>query len=252
MMLFMLQTSISYQSVARSTFHDDSPTHIACAEVSNPLSAEKFELLSTTKPVPNLHEVKSGFLSIVVMSDCLLRVSDDPQGLGNFHVFPSGTYSIYSDSGWSSVLAYHCDCGKGGNQNPQNETAYQKFLRQHLDPSVRNGDDTYCNKEIAQRDIRNNKDGKLPCKEKNTFIHATEKEVKLVCEQKPFKDELRESHLKFHITVCERKTKSEKWPCKYLATDREAHIIIACNKKGEPIHFERYSPQNMLTVLWKA
>ncbi|MBN3311348.1 ANG4 protein, partial [Atractosteus spatula] len=86
---------------------------------------------------------------------------------------------------------------------PANETAYQKFLRQHYNKCGMGTKD--CPSVMSKRCM-----GK-PCKEKNSFvINTTPKQIQDVCGKggKPLSGNLRQSTSPFEVLTCKRRASS--------------------------------------------
>uniref|UniRef100_A0A8C4RT62 Ribonuclease A-domain domain-containing protein n=1 Tax=Erpetoichthys calabaricus TaxID=27687 RepID=A0A8C4RT62_ERPCA len=76
---------------------------------------------------------------------------------------------------------------------------YEKFLRQHVDNSVKNGNYEYCAKMMKKRKMT-----RPVCKPLNTFIHANKNDVVAVClENSPIQNGTR--------------IRTNRPPCKYKA-----------------------------------
>ncbi|XP_039725752.1 angiogenin isoform X2 [Pteropus medius] len=116
----------------------------------------------------------------------------------------------------------------------QNNYRYEHFLTQHRDANPRGRDKKYCESMMAKRGMT------TPCKDRNTFIHASKKEIKAVCEDKngtPYNGGLRKSKTPFQVTICKHTGGSPRPPCYYKATSGSRDIVIAC-EKGWPVHFD--------------
>uniref|UniRef100_A0A8C4RSS2 Ribonuclease A-domain domain-containing protein n=1 Tax=Erpetoichthys calabaricus TaxID=27687 RepID=A0A8C4RSS2_ERPCA len=75
---------------------------------------------------------------------------------------------------------------------------YEKFLRQHVDNSVKNGNYEYCAKMMKKRKMT-----RPVCKPLNTFIHANKNDVVAVClENSPIQNGTRISKNQFKVTTC--------------------------------------------------
>uniref|UniRef100_A0A8C4RSN0 Ribonuclease A-domain domain-containing protein n=1 Tax=Erpetoichthys calabaricus TaxID=27687 RepID=A0A8C4RSN0_ERPCA len=92
---------------------------------------------------------------------------------------------------------------------------YEKFLRQHVDNSVKNGNYEYCAKMMKKRKMT-----RPVCKPLNTFIHANKNDVVAVClENSPIQNGTR--------------IRTNRPPCKYKADNTNGslklHVIIIRN-----------------------
>nr|XP_045012590.1 ribonuclease pancreatic-like [Jaculus jaculus] len=120
------------------------------------------------------------------------------------------------------------------------ESKAKKFQRQHMDSdsSSRHGP-TYCNEMMRRRDMT-----KGYCKPVNTFVHEPLGDVQAVCLQqqvscKNGKTNCYKSSSSMRITDC-RLTGSSKYPnCAYTTTDKQKHIIVACEgNPSVPVHLD--------------
>ncbi|CAO2590447.1 Ang [Lemmus lemmus] len=115
----------------------------------------------------------------------------------------------------------------------QNDPRYKKFLTQHYDPNPDGRDNRYCERTMRERRLTS------PCKEFNTFVHATTNSIKAVCgtDGEPYRDGLRKSISQFQITNCRHRGGSPRPPCRYRATRDSRHIVVAC-ENGLPVHLD--------------
>uniref|UniRef100_A0A8D0BQB9 Ribonuclease A-domain domain-containing protein n=1 Tax=Salvator merianae TaxID=96440 RepID=A0A8D0BQB9_SALMN len=116
------------------------------------------------------------------------------------------------------------------------ETAYQKFLRQHYDNPKSNVGRNYCNAMMQRRELT-----KPTCKDVNSFIHEKKQDILDVCTDKggkAYKDGLRVSLKPFSVTTCKHKGGSTRPPCEYKENKSERYIVIRCNNRNEPVHFD--------------
>nr|ACV70067.1 RNase 1 [Glaucomys volans] len=120
------------------------------------------------------------------------------------------------------------------------ETSAHKFQRQHMDS---NGSSrvspTYCNEMMRRRNMTTRH-----CKQVNTFVHESLVDVQAVCTQenvmcKNGQTNCYQSTSNLHITEC-RLTRGSKYPnCAYKTTQKERHIIVACEGNPYvPVHFD--------------
>ncbi|XP_033024217.1 angiogenin-like [Lacerta agilis] len=113
---------------------------------------------------------------------------------------------------------------------------YKKFLTQHYDNPKSSVGKEYCDAMMRKRGL-----DKPECKEVNTFIHGTKNNIKAVCTAsggKDYGDGLRISLHPFTVTTCKHRGGSTDPPCRYSDNRSPRYIVIACNEKGEPVHFD--------------
>ncbi|KAL2094791.1 hypothetical protein ACEWY4_009510 [Coilia grayii] len=115
---------------------------------------------------------------------------------------------------------------------------YKTFRRQHVIGKMAAKD---CDKVIKKRKIKNSETAK--CKEVNTFVIASIKEVCEVCQTmgKPYHKNKTyiESVKTFQLVVCKLKSKGKRLPkCAYRGQECNQHIVLSC-EKGLPVHFQR-------------
>ncbi|CAM4550561.1 unnamed protein product [Lepidochelys kempii] len=119
----------------------------------------------------------------------------------------------------------------------QEESRYEKFLRQHVDASDPSPPDArrYCNLLMRRRDMAT----AHKCKHLNTFIHSSANQIKPVCGDggEPAGGDLRLSEDPFPLTVCELQGGADPPNCDYSGSSSTSRIVIAC-VDGEPVHFE--------------
>ncbi|CAM5153420.1 unnamed protein product [Eretmochelys imbricata] len=119
----------------------------------------------------------------------------------------------------------------------QEESRYEKFLRQHVDASDPSPPDArrYCNLLMRRRDMAT----AHKCKHLNTFIHSSANQIKPVCGDggEPAGGDLRLSEDPFPLTICELQGGADPPDCDYSGSSSTSRIVIAC-VDGEPVHFE--------------
>ncbi|XP_004421362.1 PREDICTED: ribonuclease 4 [Ceratotherium simum simum] len=115
---------------------------------------------------------------------------------------------------------------------------YQRFLRQHVDPGVRDGSDRYCNLMMQRRKMT-----LYQCKPFNTFIHEDIWNIRSICSTTSI--QCKNGRMNCHervmkVTDC-RETGSSRAPnCRYRAIARTRRIVVACEGNPEvPVHFDR-------------
>ncbi|XP_042327782.1 angiogenin-like [Sceloporus undulatus] len=116
---------------------------------------------------------------------------------------------------------------------PHIKPRYIHFLTQHRDNSNTNTGGTYCNKMMEKRGLTHPN-----CKERNSFIHASDTDIKAVCgnQGEPYGTQRRSCN-KFRVTTCTLKGGSTRPPCKYTHDNRPRFIVIACDE-GFPVHYD--------------
>ncbi|ELK36749.1 PREDICTED: ribonuclease 4 [Myotis davidii] len=127
--------------------------------------------------------------------------------------------------------------GLGLVQTSYGETRYEKFQRQHVDSTVRSGDNGYCNKTMQTQGMTLNF-----CKELNTFIHEDISVINNICKTpnircKNGKMNCHEGEVR--ITECKNIGKTKPPNCSYQATAGKKSVIIACEGNPlVPVHFD--------------
>nr|CDG32015.1 TPA: ribonuclease A a2 [Mus musculus] len=112
---------------------------------------------------------------------------------------------------------------------------YIKFLTQHYDAKPTGWDHRYCYLCMMKKRIQET----LKCKEANTFIHDTKKNIKAICGENggPYGANFRISNSPFQITTCNHSGGSPKPPCQYRDFKDFRYIVIAC-EDAWPVHFD--------------
>ncbi|XP_003229328.1 angiogenin [Anolis carolinensis] len=118
-------------------------------------------------------------------------------------------------------------------QPPGVKERYIHFLNQHRDNSNPNTGGRYCNDMMKKRGLT-----RPNCKQKNSFIHASDNAIKAVCGEKgePYGN-MRLSCDAFRVTTCNMKGGSTRPPCDYRHDNRPRYIVIAC-EQGYPVHYD--------------
>ncbi|KAF4073338.1 hypothetical protein AMELA_G00257690 [Ameiurus melas] len=113
---------------------------------------------------------------------------------------------------------------------PAEAQNWEAFKKKHIYLSM---DERRCNDTIKDKGINSGD----TCKIKNSFILATEDQVKAVCGKagNPVGGNLRESNKPFIVVTCSLAGSN---PCKYNGQKRTQCITIAC-ENGYPVHYER-------------
>lgn len=112
---------------------------------------------------------------------------------------------------------------------------YKKFLNQHVYGDMA---EAWCDGVIKQREITEGNSNN--CKKVNSFIRATKKQVKAVCEKagKPLGGDIYESTKPFSVVTCNWQSGLTVPRCVYGKGVRSnRYIRIACND-GWPVHYD--------------
>ncbi|CAM5153339.1 unnamed protein product [Eretmochelys imbricata] len=110
------------------------------------------------------------------------------------------------------------------------DAQYDKFLKRHLDfpKSWAENDQLYCTTMMGKRSIR--------CQGKNTFVHASEAQLRAVCSSGlSHGQDARDSLGTFRLTFC---TRLPKGPCLYRGSSTIARIRLVCHN-GSPVQYVR-------------
>ncbi|XP_077170531.1 angiogenin-4-like isoform X2 [Paroedura picta] len=122
-------------------------------------------------------------------------------------------------------LVHGSSCGN----NPR----YEKFLNQHRDDPRSSFHGRYCDTLMRSRDLT-----KPACKEINTFIHGSKRQIRAVCGQGGVQDgELVRSRQPFRVTTCTLRGGSTRPPCEYKENTSPRYIVIGC-EDGWPVHYD--------------
>nr|XP_004673063.1 ribonuclease 4-like [Jaculus jaculus]XP_045012664.1 ribonuclease 4-like [Jaculus jaculus]XP_045012665.1 ribonuclease 4-like [Jaculus jaculus]XP_045012666.1 ribonuclease 4-like [Jaculus jaculus]XP_045012667.1 ribonuclease 4-like [Jaculus jaculus]XP_045012668.1 ribonuclease 4-like [Jaculus jaculus] len=114
---------------------------------------------------------------------------------------------------------------------------YQRFLRQHVDPSNRGGTNSYCDSTMRSRGMTTS-----TCKNVNTFIHESIQKIKNICNTP--KVRCKNGRMNCHrgqarVTDC-NKTGGSPPNCRYRARGSTRRIVIACSGNPKvPVHFDK-------------
>ncbi|XP_044518252.1 ribonuclease 4-like [Gracilinanus agilis] len=112
---------------------------------------------------------------------------------------------------------------------------FQRFLRQHVEPSSEGGDSTYCNQMMHRRRMT------VPrCKPVNTFIHEDIWNINSICRTTNIR--CKNGQMNCHegimkTTDCRATGGSTSPNCRYRAMTRTRHVVIAC-EDSMPVHFD--------------
>uniref|UniRef100_A0AAY5EHG8 Ribonuclease A-domain domain-containing protein n=1 Tax=Electrophorus electricus TaxID=8005 RepID=A0AAY5EHG8_ELEEL len=111
--------------------------------------------------------------------------------------------------------------------------ALQAFLTQHVIEDMKQTSDQVINQRHITEGNTNN------CKEINTFILATDEQVRAVCSDggTPKGRNLYESTKRFPLVICKLKKGVRCPKCEYNGKRSTRTIIVACDR-GWPVHFE--------------
>ncbi|XP_059562315.1 ribonuclease 4-like [Myotis daubentonii] len=128
--------------------------------------------------------------------------------------------------------------GLGLVQPSYGQPMYQRFLRQHVDPTVTGGDVKYCNLMMQRRRMT-----QFRCKQFNTFIHEDIWNIRSICSTTNI--QCKNGKMNCHegvvsVTDC-RDTGSSPAPnCRYGARASTRRVVIACEGNPPvPVHFDR-------------
>ncbi|XP_044840924.1 ribonuclease-like [Mauremys mutica] len=108
---------------------------------------------------------------------------------------------------------------------------YQKFLRQHHDNPRTNAGRDYCWAMMQRRGMAR------PCKDINTFIHASRAQIQSVCRDggTPYQG-MRRSKRPLAVTTCElRRTQGAR--CIYRSHAASRYIVIGCVHGTWPVQY---------------
>ncbi|XP_031167083.1 ribonuclease-like 3 [Sander lucioperca] len=98
-----------------------------------------------------------------------------------------------------------------------------------------------CDAVIKQRKISETNSKK--CKKENTFISASYGIVQKICgdegEPYPGNQNLRISLKKFRVVNCKCNKNKSLPHCKCRGSDANLRIVISCDNKGNPVHYEK-------------
>lgn len=114
---------------------------------------------------------------------------------------------------------------------------YHNFLDRHRCPDM---NEQQCDSKIKERHIT---DFDNYCTDINTFIQASETDIKAVCSKKggtPLNDYLFNSTKTFPVVICKlcNFQKCKKFPdCKYIGFKENRHIVLKCDN-GWPVDYQ--------------
>ncbi|XP_053341213.1 sialic acid-binding lectin-like [Clarias gariepinus] len=112
---------------------------------------------------------------------------------------------------------------------PAEAQNWKEFKNKHI---YLNMPENKCTNTIKERKINNGG----ACKTMNSFIVATDDQVKAVCGRAGHRvrGNLYESNLRFNVITC---IKKELNPCSYDGRQNALYILIKC-ERGFPVHYE--------------
>ncbi|XP_062993028.1 ribonuclease-like [Elgaria multicarinata webbii] len=114
-----------------------------------------------------------------------------------------------------------------------NNPRYEKFLKQHRDEPRSRFHGRYCDTLMGSRGLT-----KPQCKEMNTFIHGSKRQIRAVCAEGGVPSgELRRSRRHFRVTSCTLRGGSTLPPCEYKENTSPRYIVIGC-EGGWPVHYD--------------
>ncbi|XP_059562013.1 ribonuclease 4-like [Myotis daubentonii] len=128
--------------------------------------------------------------------------------------------------------------GLGLVQPSYGQFMYQRFLRQHVDPTGTGGTNLYCNTMMHKQGMTG-----LKCKEFNTFIHENIGTINNICNAPNIqcKDHRMNCHAGVvRVTDCRNTGGSPPNNCRYEATAITRGVVIACEGNPlVPVHLDR-------------
>ncbi|XP_060110929.1 angiogenin-like [Heteronotia binoei] len=114
-----------------------------------------------------------------------------------------------------------------------NNPRYEKFLNQHRDDPRSSFHGRYCDTLMRSRGLT-----RPECKEVNTFIHGSKRQIRAVCSQGGVPDgQLQRSRQPFRVTSCTLRGGSVRPPCEYKENTSPRYIVIGC-EDGWPVHYD--------------
>uniref|UniRef100_A0A8D2KT02 Ribonuclease A-domain domain-containing protein n=1 Tax=Varanus komodoensis TaxID=61221 RepID=A0A8D2KT02_VARKO len=114
-----------------------------------------------------------------------------------------------------------------------NNPRYEKFLSQHRDEPRSSFRGRYCDSLMKIRGLT-----KPHCKEVNTFIHGSKRQIRAVCAEGGLPSgQLRRSQRPFRVTTCTLRGDSALHPCEYKENTSPRYIVIGC-EDGWPVHYD--------------
>ncbi|XP_060110933.1 ribonuclease-like [Heteronotia binoei] len=112
---------------------------------------------------------------------------------------------------------------------------YRGFLKRHQDNPKSNygGNNNYCYNMMRRKGLK--------CAGSNTFIHASEEQLKSICNSRgQILKGITTSKTLFAITVCQRRRRGLRWRlCRYKGKSKIRRIRVIC-KKGLPVRYISY------------
>ncbi|XP_030042517.1 sialic acid-binding lectin-like [Microcaecilia unicolor] len=113
---------------------------------------------------------------------------------------------------------------------PSTSQNYDEFRKKHIDSRTnKKHNNQYCNTIMEQKINRDTG----TCRKVNTFIHAPEKVVVILCRRIP--NAMKTSTKKFSLTICKLQRKRGQ-RCTYKAKNEFRRIEIKC-EDSLPVHF---------------
>ncbi|XP_054849590.1 angiogenin-like [Eublepharis macularius] len=114
-----------------------------------------------------------------------------------------------------------------------NNPRYENFLNQHRDDPKSSFHGRYCDTLMRSRGLT-----RPQCKEINTFIHGSKRQIRAVCDRGGVPDgQLQRSLQHFRVTTCTLRGGSTRPPCEYKENTSPRYIVIGC-EGGWPVHYD--------------
>lgn len=220
------------QSVKIPSFGgSDAGAQKPCARLSHPETGEQLELHSLREKKLLEAGWSGAFSSFTVMDGCQLSLWADPREWSESRSFPRGVYPNQLLSAVGSFSSYQCTC-----DDPIKNKNFRNFKRRHLASKNEQGSDSFCTTKVRQR--------RKTCQPINSFVFSNPREVISVCRnagvQIPNSNLYKSTNL-FRMVDCKKTDPNANPPnCIYTAenTNEQRYIILECNQRKLPIHFE--------------
>uniref|UniRef100_A0A8B9KGH3 Ribonuclease like 3 n=1 Tax=Astyanax mexicanus TaxID=7994 RepID=A0A8B9KGH3_ASTMX len=134
------------------------------------------------------------------------------------------------------LLVALCATPSADAQPAEVKARYLHFLNQHVFGGM---NEKQCDSVIRKRGITQGDTNN--CKETNTFILATQQQVRAVCQEggthKPNTRDLYESTKPFPVITCSLQSGDRQPKCKYRGQRSTRHITVGCAQTW-PVHYD--------------
>uniref|UniRef100_A0A3B1KBJ6 Ribonuclease like 3 n=1 Tax=Astyanax mexicanus TaxID=7994 RepID=A0A3B1KBJ6_ASTMX len=132
------------------------------------------------------------------------------------------------------LLVALCATPSADAQPAEVKARYQHFLNQHVFGGM---NEKQCDSVIGKRGITQGDTNN--CKETNTFILATQEQVRAVCQEggKPKGGNLYESTKPFPVITCRLQSGGRQPKCKYRGQKSTRTITVGCAQTW-PVHYD--------------